>query len=421
MDDQGFAGQLASARDASPSDGGVVSMNPTESSLLNKLDESAAGTVLTDIGTAPSETESQLILMEKYLKKQHYVATRSMQPKKRNRDRQWKTRPKVSSNLSKDFPWEVVLRFLKDHPRSLILLQMVDKNLYNLISTDNKMWLSIFRREIKHTAYCIRTIQDPVYPNLRLWKPALNGIPVYVGPLRGDPDESKLPFGFDVSFSSYVRRTFALKHGTRCGLCGCRHRHDLYWSLRMRVCRLCMENNSISGEALSRKYGIDYSDMLVKHKGQVFFYSCNIASGEDRVSMHSMTRADIGVKSTTYMFWLPHLRSFLDLPALYQQQAARRRAAVVLSNAVKRRWGTLQRNIFATKKAHYSIDCLLLVLYRNEKKRFTHPYGVASITGGPAWAFSECPRSGHSKITLRNGFNIAQFYRLLVDYEDCIV
>ena len=84
-----------------------------------------------------------------------------MQPKKRNKCRQWKNRPKVSSKLSKDFPWEVVLRFLGDHPRSLILLQMVDKNLNNLISTDNRLWLSKFNKEIKNTAYCNRTVKDP--------------------------------------------------------------------------------------------------------------------------------------------------------------------------------------------------------------------------------------------------------------------
>ena len=353
--------------------------------------------------------------------KQHCVVTRPMEPKKRSRGRQWRHRPKVSSTLSKDFPWEVVLRFLSGHARSLILLQMVDKNLNHLISTDNKLWLDKFKREIKYTAYCIRTIQDPIFPNLRLWKPHINGLPVYTGPLRGDPDDSSLGFAFDACFSSYVRRVYALKHGTRCGMCGCRHRHDPYWSLRMRVCRLCMEGNSISGELLSRKYGVDYSDLLVKHKGKFFYYSCSVA-GDDRVSVQGMTSADVQSRRNTYMFWLPHLKTFLDLPALCQQQSAAKQAAVLLSNALKRRWGTLQRNIFGTDKAHYSVDCLLLVLYRNEKKRLMNPEHLDGPAGGSAWAFTEfSSRKGTSKFTARNGEPTCLFRRLIVDYEDWVV
>lgn len=342
---------------------------------------------------------------------------RPMEPKKRNRDRQWRHRPKVSSNLSKDFPWEVVLRFLNSHSRSLILLQMVDKNLNHLISTDTRLWLSKFNKEIKHTAYCVRSTHDPLYPNLRMWKPHLTGMPVYIGPLRGDPDDATLGFAFDACFSSYVRRVYALKHGTRCGMCGCRHRHDPYWSLRMRVCRLCMEGNTISGEMLSSKYGVDYSDMLVKHKGKFFFFSTSVAN-DDRVSVHGMTHSDIQARNSTYMFWLPHLRKFLDLPALCQQQTDRRQAAGLLSSAVKRRWVALQRNIYGTVKSHYSVDCLLLNLYRNEKKRLTHIICNFSPLGGIYWSFLT---RGVSKFTLRSGESNSLFNRLVVDFEDSVI
>ena len=347
-----------------------------------------------------------------------------MESKKRNRDRQWKRRPKVSPTISKEFPWEVVLRFLTGHARSLILLQMVDKNLNYLICNDNKLWVAKFNKEIKNTAYCVSAIKDPIYPNLRLWKPHFTGLPVYTGPLRGDSDDSSLGFAFDACFSSYVRRVYALKHGTRCGMCGCRHRHDPYWSLRMRVCRLCMEGNSISGESLSRKYGVDYSDMLIKHKGEFFFYACAsnsiVVSSDDRVSLHGMTKADLELRNTSYMFWLPHLRTFLDLPTLYQQQNERRLAAVLLSNVVKRRWSTLQQNIFGTVKAHCSVDCLLLALYRNEKKRIAHPISTTTSPGGPSWAFSGS-FMGVSKISSRNGEATSHFHRLIVDYEDWVV
>lgn len=367
------------------------------------------------ISMSPETRDTPCTSMSRYC-----IVARSMEPKKRKRDRQWKNRSKVSPNLSKDFPWEVVLRFLKDHYRSLILLQMVDKNLNHLISTDNKLWLSIFNREIRHTAYCIRSIRDPIFPNLRLWKPHLTGLPVYTGPLRGDHDDSSLGSAFDACFSSYVRRVFALKFGTRCGLCGCRHRHEVYWSLRKRVCRLCMENNTISGEALSRKYGVDYSDMLLQHKGKFFFYTCSNPGSDDRVSLHGLNKAELHLKNPTYMFWLPHLKTFLDLPSLYKQQNERRQAAILLTIAVKRRWNLSQRHLFATAKINHSIDCLLHSLYRNEKKRLTSPFGVVVSPGGPNWAFNAI-KERSSKFTLRNKESVARLNRLMLDYEDCVV
>jgi hypothetical protein len=295
---------------------------------------------------------------------------------------------------------------------------MVDKNLNHLISTDHFMWLDKFKREIKSHAYCNRSVIDPIYPSLRLWKAHLTSLPVYNGPLRGDSDDSTLGFAFDTCFSSYVRRVYALKHGTKCGMCGCRHRHDLYWSLRMRVCRLCMEANTISGEMLSRKYGVDFSDMLARHKGEFFFFPSGVTN-DDRISVHGMNKTDIHTRNTTYIFWLPHLRKFLDFQALYQQQNARREAAVLLSNAVKRRWGTLQRNIYGTAKAHFSVDCLLLTLYRNEKKRVTNTICNSALPGGPNWSFYLA--RGAPKFQARNHASISYFHRLIVDYEDFVV
>ena len=349
------------------------------------------------------------------------MITRKMEPKKRNRDRQWKHRPKVSSNLSKDFPWGVVLRFLGDHARSLILLQMVDKNLNHLITTDYKLWVGIFKREIKSHAYCVRSISDKLYPNLRLWKPHMTGLPVYTGPLRGDSDDHKLGQDFDATFSSYVRRVYALKHGTKCGLCGCRYRHDPYWSLRMRVCRLCINANTITGEVLFRKYGVDYSDMLAKHKGAFFFFNNTVTNSDDRVSFYGMTKSDVVSRFTVHLFWMPHLRRFLDFERLYQQQEERRQAVAVLCSAVKRRWNVSTRNVYGTAKSHHSIDCLVVLLHRNEKKRLINPYGIPGCPGGPSWCFQEHPSSGKSKLALRTGVEPTQYYRMLAEFEDCIV
>jgi hypothetical protein len=181
-----------------------------------------------------------------------------------------------------------------------------------------------------------------------------------------------------------------------------------------------MENNTISGEALSRKYGVDYSDMLIKHKGEFFFYTCSNSGSDDRASLHGMDRAEVQLKKPTYMFWLPHLRKFLDFPSLYKQQNERRQAAVLLSIAVKRRWNVSQRHLFGTVKSGYSIDCLLNVLYRNEKKRLVNPYGVAVPAGGPDWAFYN-NTTKISKFTARNKESMSRLSRLMLDYEDFVV
>jgi hypothetical protein len=181
-----------------------------------------------------------------------------------------------------------------------------------------------------------------------------------------------------------------------------------------------METNTISGEALGRKYGVDYSDMLTQHKGKFFFYTCTSTGSDDRISMHGMSKAELQLKNPTYMFWLPHLKTFLDLPSLYRQQNERRQAAVLLTIAVKRRWNVTQRHLFATTKMNYSIDCLLHALYRNEKKRLMNPFGVVVSFGGPNWAFND-NSTRPCKFTARNKESVARFNRLMLDYEDWTV
>jgi hypothetical protein len=180
-----------------------------------------------------------------------------------------------------------------------------------------------------------------------------------------------------------------------------------------------MEANSISGDALCNKYGVDYSDILAQQKGQFFFHTCCMKIADDRVSLHGVT--DSNAKSTILMFWLPHLRRFLDFPALYAQQNERRQAVQLLGSCVRRRWILSVQNQYATRKLHYSIDCLVLSLLRNEKKRVLSPNGVVVPRGGPAWAFHEMSKGGMSKFSSRNQTALAQYHRLLVDYEDWVV
>jgi hypothetical protein len=346
------------------------------------------------------------------------IPARSLCPKKSRKSREWKNRNKVSSNLSKDFPWEIILSHLQGHARSLILLQMVDKNLYHLISTDHVFWLKQFKRHLSNKAFCVQQVSDPLYPSLRLWKSHLHGIPVHSGILRGDHDDALLPFGFDQCFTSYVRRAFALANGTRCGMCGCRYRHEPYWSLRMRVCRLCVEANTLSSDELCCKYGVDFSDLVVQLKGRIFFFPLSNSGRDDRLQMHYLSKTQ---KTFTYLFWKPHLEQFLDLSSLCQKQKQRKQAVQLLCTAIKRRWILHQRSIYAVKMQHYSIDCLVLSIRRNERSRVVNRYGMQVVKGGPSWAFSDRTQCGFSKFTARNNKPIAAFCQTINDGVDSVV
>lgn len=354
------------------------------------------------------------------------LPARSLCLKKRSKGREWKAKSKVSANISKDFPWEIILSFLKRHARSLILLPMVDKNLRGIITSDHQLWIGIFKSKINQLSTCIQEIKDPLYTGMRLWKAHLNGIPVYNGVLPGDPSDYLLPPTFNDLFTSYVRRAFALMHGTRCGMCGCRYRHEPYWSLRMRVCRLCMEANTVSSEELCFKYGVDYSDLILKAANKVFYFIAVNSGKDDRVGMHYhhstkwLSAEFHHNRNYLHLFWVPHLRNLLDIPALYQQQKKRKEAAVILSTALQRSYILQQRHIYANKK-HTTIDCLVLIIRRNERKRLTNPYGLAVIPGGPSWSFPERPRCGHTKFTARNGKPLPVFYRLIESCSDCVV
>ena len=297
---------------------------------------------------------------------------------------------------------------------------MVDKNLHNLLASDHKLWLGIFHRCLNHKAHCVQRVKDPLYPCLNLWKSHLHGIPVHHGILRGDVDDARLPFGFDACFTAYVRRAFALMFGTRCGMCGCRYRHEPYWSLRMRVCKLCMEANTISPEELCHTYGVDYSDLILRIKGSVFYCTASNSGSDDRVRLQSMRAADLRMRNFTYLFWMPHLSVYLDFTTLARRQVQSKAAASVLSGVFRRAWIAVLRRKYAAGERH--IDCLLLHLKRNERRRITNRYGLAVVSGGPSWAFPERAHSGNCKFSARNyGRLMAYFYRTMETSEDCVV
>jgi hypothetical protein len=203
------------------------------------------------------------------------------------------------------------------------------------------------------------------------------------------PDHSKVPP--KETLTAYIRKWFGLQFGNRCGMCGCRFRHDIYWSLGMRVCKLCVAAHSVSAYHMEQEYGLNYVEVAAGARNRIFYYSLAAGPTEDRVAVHAAHPSHVQRKVTSYMFWLPHLKAHHDLPALKLLQGERRRAAAVLAGAVRRRWLQGVRAGLALR-SRCSIDCFLVAAYRNERRLLSAPYKRPGMEGramGIEWAFPE--------------------------------
>ena len=339
-----------------------------------------------------------------------HTAIKPLKPQKRTHARSWPHRPKVSACLSANFPWEIVLSFVQGHHRSVIILQMVCRSLYHSITTNHLFWSDWYSKNNYPHHFLIKKVEDAAYPALSLFKASLTGLPMHTAPF--------LHLLHDANFTSYVRRLFALMHGTRCGVCGCRRRHEPYWSLRMRVCKLCMAQNTISSQTLFQKYGVDYSDIAADIAGRVFYFNMSVNVVNDRVSFSEALPHEMRNKAVQYMFWLPHLSKILDLPTLRMEQLKRREAGSRITAALKRVYIISQRIRFRDR---HSVDCVMLSLYRNEKRRLTNPYRRFFVNGGVEWGFPEPPHSKKCKYTFRNQEGTDRLFKRLSDWEDFVV
>ena len=361
-------------------------------------------------------------------KAQEQLQPAPMKRRKPPRTREWKRRDKVSACTSTNFPWEVVFQILLvKSPRSLVILQMVDKNLRSLLAAERTIWIRIFKRYIYSTAYVNTKVFSSEHPLLNLHKSGLNGIPVHIGKIRTDPDGASLPPEFDASFAAYVRKAFALHSVDRCGLCGCRHRHDAYWSLGMRVCQLCMAENSISSWELVDKYGVHYSDIMRDISGKVFYFRLPASLKQHRVAFHSERSCQVMSKSNTLMFWRPHLEKILDLPGLYQEQKLKREAAKRLC-AVLRRARVYHLRCEHSKHPLRSPDWLVMRIFSEERKRRCLPYigrwktySTYLNPGDGSWAFWETPVCGKSRHHRRHGEFLGILASHIVNWEDIVV
>jgi hypothetical protein len=296
-----------------------------------------------------------------------------------------------------------------------------------MLMAEDMLWTRVFKRYIYFTAYNCVKVPSGQYPGLNLYKPGLAGIPVHMGKLRTDADGASLPPEFDASFNAYTRKAFALKMVDRCGLCGCRHRHEAYWSLGMRVCRLCMAENTVSCWELVDKYGVHFYDIMRDITGKVFYFSLPSLLAQYRLSFHAGQSFQVSDKCDLLMFWRPHLEKVLDLPALYQEQRRRRASAQFLCGVLRR------KRVHALRVEHSahplrSVDRLVFTLFKEERKRVCAPYvskwanpGPYARPGDGSWAFWETPVSGKTRHRLRHGEDPSGLSMHINKWEDVVV
>ena len=172
-----------------------------------------------------------------------------------SRDRSWQLRPKVGWVISGNFPREIVLKFLITHPCSLIILQLVDKNLLAVLRDNHAHWImiAIYKKHFYYKAFMNRQVCDQLYPCLNCTR-RLSGA---AAPHRPLPWDSELDRdGLDPwMVSDYVQLWYALLHGIRYGMCGRQYRHEVYWSLQMLVCQLCWRRTARARSSCTNSMG----------------------------------------------------------------------------------------------------------------------------------------------------------------------
>ena len=336
-----------------------------------------------------------------------------MVPAKRRRIRSWKNRKKVSVCISSNFPWNLIFKFLKDHPRSMILIQMVDKNFSHVVRTDFPLWKGVYLKLIHERyldCYHLKRVRgaDPD-PCLRLYKSGLTKLPTHDGNILLAPnlDFTKAE---QVVFIRYARRALALKFGHHCAMCGCRYRHELYWSLGMWVCRLCMAENTVSTRGLWTRYGLTLSDIMGQIAGKVFFFHLSSHNSDQRVLYHDVTPPQkkghgwTEKNDGTYtMFWLPHLSKVINLEACHAKHTEKKQAATLLTAGIKLAFVNITRAKYGNipnQRRRSCIHHLMLALQANEKQRIINENKTKEAQYGDvcSWAFE-----GNPTVTGRGG------------------
>jgi hypothetical protein len=316
------------------------------------------------------------------------------------------------------FPWEAVLQYLGDSPHTLLISQMTCRTFRGLLIDNHAFWRKYYYTHLHKVSHARSKVKSVKYAELSLYKEDVWGVPVHMGLVHGDAkfDPSKFQ---EATFTSFVRKSFALTMGRRCGLCGCRYRHVPVWSLGMRVCRLCVSDNVISCWDLFDKYGLSYSKIFSMLKGSVFYFQTNATTSNQFLRFHGVRKCDYMKHRSMWMFWVPHLQKHLNLPALYAAQIERKKSASLLCAVVARAWVTSQRILYA-KHSKISIDWMVNDMYQNEANRKASSYGCLRFMMDPGGPNSLSSTGRRVMVPTRNSNNdqVARFYMDMHLYAD---
>jgi hypothetical protein len=141
----------------------------------------------------------------------------------------------------------------------------------------------------------------------------------------------------------------------RCGMCGsARYATKPFWSLGMRVCKFCVQANTVSNTVLFRKYWIrlggpvlgncSFIDAIV---GRVLYFECR-TTPHQRLEYSSNPMDYPGGTNTHWFFWMPHLMEVLDMERLRREAEDKQAAASKIKSAVRQT--LLRRTLFSDKK-----------------------------------------------------------------------
>jgi hypothetical protein len=151
------------------------------------------------------------------------------------------------------------------------------------------------------------------------------------------------------------KRITRLRCLTRCGMCGStRYATKPFWSLGMRVCKFCVQANTVSNTVLFRKYWITLGGPVLGHcsfieaiMGSVFYFQ-NRSTPHQRLEFSSHPLDYPGGTTTLWFFWMPHLMETLDMERLRREAEDKQAAASKIKSSVRQT--LLRRTLFGEKK-----------------------------------------------------------------------
>jgi hypothetical protein len=138
------------------------------------------------------------------------------------------------------------------------------------------------------------------------------------------------------------KRVVILQHSPCCGLCGTRrHATTPFWSLGMRLCKFCLQENLVSNNVLHDRFWVDaWSPAFVNSVvGTVFFFK-EFGSARQR---SEFTREPLDFQHPhsktgrlVWFFWRPHLERLMDLSKLREAAILKQQAASVVRAWLRR-------------------------------------------------------------------------------------